>query len=337
MRWLTRFVFLILTMSACNNQPSAPDVSNIRVELDVQRFEKDFFALDTNHLNTELDKLVARYPSFGENFMGTILGADPAWGADTTAMYVKGFIQAFRTVYDSSEKVFANFSPYLKEVEKSCRYVSYYFPEYKMPKKLITYIGPLDGFGDIITEDAFIVGLHHHLGENYSLYQSDVVALTYPSYLTRRFEPGTISVNCMSNVLSDMYPEKNDEKTLVEKMIEKGKRLYVLSKLLPEKEAYKLIGYTKKQLKESLEREAQIWNLFVQNNLLRTTEYNIIKNYVGESPKTAELGDASPGNIGSLMGWQIVKKYMYKNPTTTLKSLMETDEESIFQSSKYKP
>ena len=64
---------------------------------------------------------------------------------------------------------------------------------------------------------------------------------------------------------------------------------------------------------------------------------NIIKNYIGESPKTQELGDASPGNIGSYAGWQIVKKYMSKNPSTTLQQLMQLDNDTLFTETKYKP
>lgn len=98
-----------------------------------------------------------------------------------------------------------------------------------------------------------------------------------------------------------------------------------------------MIGYTKEQLKAVYEHEAAVWDLFVQNNFLQTIDNNIIKNYIGEGPKTQELGEASPGNIGSFSGWQIVKKYMDKNPGTTLPALMATDAETIFQQAKYKP
>ena len=69
----------------------------------------------------------------------------------------------------------------------------------------------------------------------------------------------------------------------------------------------------------------------------RTIDNNIIKNYIGEGPKTQELGEASPGNIGSFAGWQIVKKFMLKNPKFTLTELMAADTETIFQQAKYKP
>ena len=141
----------------------------------------------------------------------------------------------------------------------------------------------------------------------------------------------------MKNIVTDIYPEKNEDKTLVIQMVEKGKRLYMLSKLLPYTNENKLIGYTQTQLKDSYGHEAAIWNLFVQNNFLQTIDYNITKNYIGEGPKTPELGEASPGNIGSFAGWQIVKKYMDKFPETSLKKLMDMDAEKIFQEAKYKP
>lgn len=330
-------LLLLISIISCNNNNKAPDVSAIKVDLTTKRFERDLFALDTNMIAARLDQLISKYPSFGENFLTTILNTDPRWSPDSSADYIKGFIGAYRKVYDSSQGVFADFSSYEKQLEKAVQYLKYYFPEYKAPQKIITYIGPLDGFGDILAEDAFIVGLHHHLGKNFSLYKSMYVNETYPEYISSRFEPAYIQVNCMKNVVNDMYPEKLEDKSLVIQMVEKGKRLYMISKLLPSVEEYKLIGYTEKQLKESYAREKIIWDLFVQNNFLQTTDNNVIKNYIGEGPKTMELGEASPGNIGSFAGWQIVKKYMEKNPGITLPRLMSMDAEVIFQQAKYKP
>lgn len=120
-------------------------------------------------------------------------------------------------------------------------------------------------------------------------------------------------------------------------MVEKGKRLYLLQKLVPFAKDNQLIGYTEKQLKESKAREAAIWDLFVQNGLLQSIDNSVIKNYIGESPKTTELGEAAPGNIGSFAGWQIVQKFMSKFPETSLSWLMTMDAETLFSQAKYKP
>ncbi len=331
------FLFTGILLNSCNNADNTPDVSNIQVDLKTLRFEKDLFTIDSANYTANLDLVISKYPSFGENFLSTIINADPKWPADSTADYVHGFTTAYRKIYDTAQIVFKDFAPYEREIKKGLQFVKYYFPDFKIPNKIITYIGPIDGYGDILSDDAIIVGLHHHLGKNFSLYNSEIVQETYPDYISNRFEPDYIAVNCMKNIVNDLYPEKMDEKALVQQMVEKGKRLFVLSKLLPKTEEYKLIGYTKEQLKAVYGHEAAVWDLFVQNNFLRTIDNNIIKNYIGEGPKTQELGEASPGNIGSFAGWQIVKKFMQKNPKTNLAELMAADAETIFQQAKYKP
>ncbi|MBC7936414.1 MAG: hypothetical protein H7Y86_13775 [Rhizobacter sp.] len=336
MRFLLMTVICSALIFSCNSNKT-PDISGIKADLTTRRFERDFFELDSNQLPAQLEAVIAKYPSFGENFLATILNVDPKWSGDTAVNYIRGFLLSYRPVFDSAQKVFADFSPYEKEIEKALRYTKYYFPQYKVPSKIITYIGPLDGYGDILDADVFIVGLHQHLGKKFSMYSNALVRETYPDYISARFEPAYIPVNCMKNIVSDLYPEKEEDKSLVVQMVEKGKRLFILQKLLPATDEYMLIGYTEKQWKESSKRQAQIWNLFIQNNFLQSIDYNIIKNYIGESPKTQELGDASPGNIGAFCGWQIVNKYMDKFPETTLTQLMSTDAETVFQQAKYKP
>ena len=336
MRLYIAAIIICFFLFSCSSN-KIPDVSNIKISLTTERFEKDLFDTTTSNLLIYLKQVNTNSPSFIENYLLKILSVDPSWPADTTSAYVNGFIKAYRPVYDSAEKIFNDFTPYEAEIKKGLQFVKYYFPEYRVPKKIITYIGPADGFGDIIAKDALVVGLHHHLGKNNSLYKTTFVEETYPEYVSRRFEPDYIAVNCMNNIVYDLYPEKEDDKPLVNQMVEKGKRLYLLSKFLPLTEEYKLIGYTKEQLKDSYAHEAVIWDMFIKNSLLQTTDKNTIKNYVDESPKTQELGEGAPGNIGSFAGWQIIKKYMQKKPATTLEELMKLDTEIIFQEAKYKP
>ncbi len=337
MRIVTILCCLSVFFASCNNGEKTPDVSDMKIQLTTQHFEKELFALDTANFSANLEKLIAKYPSFGENFLSTVLGTDPKWTADSVAAYVKGFADAYKNIYDTATLVFKDFTPYENEIKKGLQFVKHYFPNYKIPDKIITYIGPLNGYGDILADDALIVGLHLHLGKTFSLYHSELVQQTYPEYISRRFEPDYIVVNSLKNIVLDLYPEKMEEKSLVQQMVEKGKRLYLLSKLLPGTDEYKLIGYTAEQLKDVYAHEKNVWDMFVQNNMLQTIDENVIKNYIGESPKTQELGDASPGNIGSFAGWQIVKKYMQKNPEITLQKLMATDADTIFQEAKYKP
>ncbi|MDQ6842910.1 MAG: hypothetical protein M3Z92_00960, partial [Bacteroidota bacterium] len=191
--------------------------------------------------------------------------------------------------------------------------------------------------GDILTSEGFGIGLQLHMGKNFSFYRSAEGQEQYPDYLSNNFDPAHITVNCMRNTIDDLFPDKSNGRALIEQMVEKGKRLYLLTKFLPYTPEFICIGYTNKQLKDSYTNEAVIWDFFLNNDLLNNTEQNIVKNYIGESPKTQELGEDSPGNLGAFTGLQIIKKYMEKFPETKLGELMKTDAREIYSKSKYKP
>lgn len=345
---MKNWLFLLtaaLILTSCNNE-NVPDVSNIKVDLQVQRFDQDFFAIDTNKIGLSMLQLQQKYPAFLNDYLINILGIPLVVGNDTAAeSVIKRFITDYRPIKDTADKVFTSLTDIEKEVKRGLQFAKHYFPGYQPPTKLITFIGPMDayyeaslgGYGDIITRDALGVGLQLHMGKNFSIYRSEMGQRLYPDYISRRFEPAYIPVNCMKNIIDDLFPEKSADRPLIEQMIEKGKRMYVLDRLLPYSDDTIKIGYTKKQLEGCYENEGLIWNFFLQNNLLYSIDPAVNKTYIQDGPKTEELGNASPGYIGLFVGWQIVKKYMDKNSELNMQQLMQTNAKKIFEESKYKP
>jgi hypothetical protein len=328
---------ILSVLFSCSGGKENPDVSGIKINVSTYRFEKALFQSNSAAPDKELDATLSGNNSFGLFFLNTILNADPSWHQDTLKNYVAGFVYSHKNVFDTAEKIFADFTPYEQQIKKALQYLKYYFPGYAAPSEIITYIGPLDGYGDIITDDALVVALQHHLGKDASFYKQGWLQETYPNYITSKFEPEYIVVNCMKNIVNDMYPDDKIDAPLGLQMVEVGKRLFMMEKLMPDVDPFRIIGYSKEQLKGCYDHERAVWDLFIQNDLLQSIDKNIIKNYLGESPKTQELGESSPGNIGAFSGWQIVKKYMDKYPETKLNELMKMDPEKILQLAKYKP
>ncbi|HYF33443.1 MAG TPA: hypothetical protein VD993_20100 [Chitinophagaceae bacterium] len=331
---------------ACNSE-NTPDVSDIDIKLETQRFEQDFFAIDTNNVNASLIQLEKKYPNFLNDFLINILGVPLLQGGDSgTNLVVRRFIADYRAIKENADKEFKSFDKVESEVRRGLQFVKHYFPGYPLPAKLITFIGPLDAYyepsvgglhGDVITSDALGIGLQLHMGKDFAVYHTELGQRLYPSYISRRFEAGYIPVNCMKNIVDDMFPDNSADKPLIDQIVEKGKRMYLLDKLLPHIADTLKIGYTTKQLEGCYENEGNIWNFFLRNNLLFSIDPALTKNYIQDGPKTDELGEGAPGYIGLFVGWRIVEKYMEKNSDLSLQQLMQTEPRKIFEESKYKP
>lgn len=326
-------LLLVVLLLSCRQGKQLPDVSGVAVTLTTQRFEKDFFATDTLQLNASMDRLVQKYPGFAQDFLFNILGTTP----DQAPRDVPAFLRSYQSVYANTDALFGDLQQISNQVKQGFRYVHYYFPNYKLPGKLISFIGPIDSYGCILTQDAVAVGLQLFLGKDHPIYAREQGQAMYPSFISRRFDKAYIPVNVLRNIIDDMYPPQNPGKPLVEQMVEAGKKLYLLDQFLPELSDTLKTGYTKAQLEACYKNERNIWSMFMVNELLYKSDPQVTRDYMVDGPMTQLLGEGSPGNIGQFTGWQIVKKWMEKNKQASLKDLMEKDPARLFEESKYKP
>lgn len=340
--------FAAVIFFSCKSNKNIPDVSSIKVNLETKRFEDDFFAIDTIKVAQSMKLVFEKYPDFLPLYTANILGLDldslliPNNPQDEA---IRMFIHDYMPIKDSSDLLYKNFSKETEAIKQGLQFVKYYFPDYKVPESVITFIGPINANfqtsfgvqGDVLTAKSLGIGLQLHMGKDFSFYKSEEGLEQYPEYLSRNFDKAHIPVNCMRNIVDDLFPEKGVGKPLIEQIVDKGRRMFLLTKFLPTTPEFECIGYTKKQLDDCYKNEAVIWDFFLNNDLLNKTDQNVVQNYIGEGPKTQELGEGSPGNIGTFSGLQIVKKFMEKYPETSLATLMKTDAREIYSKSKYKP
>jgi hypothetical protein len=324
-------------MAGCTRR-NIPDVSDVKVQLQMQRFENDFFAIDTNHVDQSLQQLQNKYPGFLRDFIFNILALPPhPDSSKVVEQQVVSFLKSYKPLKDSVDKIYSNSNDIADQVKRGLQFVKYYFPDYKLPGKLITFIGPINSYGNILTTDALAVGLQLYMGSNYSLYQSEAGQEEYPAYISRRFQKEYIPVNCIKTIVNDMFPDNDAGGPLIEQMVQAGKRLYLLDQFMPESEDTLKTGYTKSQLEGCYKNEETIWSHFVQNDLLYVSDPSVVNDYMNDAPKTQAFGEESPGFIGQFVGWQIVKKWISKNEKVTLQQLIETNPRTIFEQAKYKP
>ncbi len=328
---------MVLLFHACKPGSKAPDVSHIPMDVSIQRFDSALFSLDTNNLQPGLTTLHASYPVFMPIYISEIMNM----GAYTDSsreiqQQIRLFLTNpdFRQLENAVTAKFGNTTSLQTQLAQAFRYTKYYIPAFH-PPKVVTFISGIANYGAITIDSILGVGLDMYMGADFPPYAR---IPDYPDYMIRRFAPEYITTNCMQVIQQQLYPAPRNGGGLLEQMIEAGKQQYFLSKVLPQTADSIRFGYTKDQLQWCHENEKMIWQFFVQNNLLYSTDWQQINHFMTDAPSTQGMPEGSPGKIGYFVGYAIVSKYMEKHADVTLQQLMESKNLlEIFKESKYRP
>ena len=319
---------------ACNSSNENVPKQAPEVVVTIEPFMDDFFTMDTIQVAKSIDKLFKKYPLFSADYFTYIITAHPQ--KDTLA--IKAFYKAYMPVYKDAKKVNA-INIAIPKIQEGFKNLQYYFPNYKLEKKIIVFLGPLESYGNIITKEGVAVGLQLYLGANAPWYYSTQIQTIYPTYISRRFAPEYIAVNSVQNIINDIVPLNVATGNVLHHMIEEGKRQYIVSKCITSLPDTILMGYTAKQL-ASLEREeSNIWTYFLKQNTLFSKDPNEVRAVMQESPYSDLFGEELPGNTGKYMGFKIVTAWMEKREQKNIKFdvLLKTPSNIIFENAKYKP
>lgn len=331
-------IFITCIMLASCSHGKKVDVSNIALDVKIDRFDHDLDDMRKKPMAQQSLFLQRKYGNFYQDFIERIL---PAGSIKDTA-YFAHLRQIFATkdyisVKHDVDSVFPNLDKQEAQLTDAFRRIKYYFPKKQLPK-VYAY---LSGFQAQTTvgDGYFGIGLDMFLGADSRFYPALIQVL--PRYVTRRFTPDYIAPRVVEGIArEDMFPEPDTHKTLLDKMIYAGKVMYFMDKVLPYAADTIKIGYTGAQIKWCEDFKANIWGYFLEENLLYESDMQKIDKYISEAPFTPGLGERneSAPKLAVWTGWQIVREYMERNPDITLAQLMALDDaQKILNGSKYRP
>jgi gliding motility-associated lipoprotein GldB len=332
------FFLICLAALSCNSKKSV-DISNIKLNIPIERFDQELSGLNSDSISEIAPVLRKKYTWFYDDYMEKMVGAGPTWD---TVYYTnlrsilrnKDYLELSATV----AQTFPSLEKQQLELNQAFRYIKYYYPKQKFPR-LISFIS---GFAvqTPIGNDYIGIGLDMFLGKNGDRFYP-ALRQSIPQYISRRFNPENISPRVIEAFIrEEMFLENDADRTLISKMVYNGKILYFMDSVLPAITDILKIGYSTEQLEWCKENEAGIWAYFLENDLLFESDYMKIQRYLSEAPFTPGLGEnsSSAPKLGVWTGWQIVRQYMEKNPDISVQQLMlEKDAQKILAGSKYKP
>ncbi|KLT65116.1 gliding motility lipoprotein GldB [Pedobacter sp. BMA] len=328
------FLFALAFISCKDSK--RPDVSQINVEIKIQRFDKELFAMKGKDVVQTNSLLSAKYGLFYDDYIKKMVGSPDYSNGEVLSTLFKD--QAYTDLTKEVDSVYPNLKIQEAGLTKTFKYIKYYYPKARLPR----FVSFVSGFAyQMPVGDQYLgIGLDMFLGKDSKFYKAIVQSV--PLYLSRRFSPEYIVPRVAETYAhEELFQEPDEDRSLLAKMIFQGKILYFLDQVLPENMADSVkIGYSAEQLKWAQNFEGDIWAYFLENNFLYETDYQKIQVFLSEGPFTPGLGenrDSAP-KLGVYTGWQIVKKYMQENPKTTLQQLMaDNDAQKILNQSKYKP
>jgi gliding motility-associated lipoprotein GldB len=308
---------LFILFLSCNNESKVEsDIANIKVEFNIERFDRAFATAQSK----DLQKLKTTYP-----FLFSKRISDSVWIGNMRDTLQ---LQLFAEV----DTKFGDLKEIHNDVKQLFQHLKYYDKTFTEPR-VIALTNFVDYRNKTITTDTIVlIALDNYLGSNHEFY-ADI-----PKYLTQIMEPSQI-VSDLATDYSQKYIFQSQRKSLLDEMIYFGKELYFKDKIIPFKSDAEKIGYTEEQFDWAISNESYIWRYFIERELLYSTDNSIASRFVAPAPFTKfylELDAESPGRLGQYIGWQIVRSYMENNDVELL-AMLQKEPAEIFNNAKFKP
>lgn len=311
-------IFTLLLLGSCKKEKNfESEIASLPMDVHVERFDQLF----ANSKPEEFSKLKADYAFlFSEKYK------DSFW----IAKMQDTLMHELAAEVDKNIKDFPKIET---EIADLFRHLSFYFPRFQQPR-VITAISYVDYRNKIFVNDSIaIISIDDYLGSEHKFYNG------ISKYIRDEFNEEQIVVDLAAQYAQN-YIFQTEHRTLLDDMIYYGKQLYFMDKVIPFKTDAEKIAYTQEKLEWSKANEFQIWQYFVDRELLFSTDSKLPGRFINPAPfskfQLEQIDNESPGKIGQFIGWMIVRSYMENNEVSFQEMLSKSAEE-IFNNSNYKP
>ena len=317
MRYFITVLILLFSFLSCNtNKKDTLDVSNIKVDFTLNRFDVDFY----NSTEESLPKLKKKYPFlFPKEFTDSIAIA-------------KINDEQEQNLFVETQKIYKELTFLKDDLSTLFKHIKYYNSKFNSPS-VITMLSNIDYNNRVIYADSLLlVSLDVYLGKTHEFYGD------YPKYIKENNTKDHIIVDVAKSIIEKHFIPLN-KRDFISKIIYEGKKMFFLESYLPYVKDFKKIGYSKSKFDWAVANEEEIWMYFIENNILDSTETKLNKRFIENAPFSKfymEHDNLTPGKIGVWIGWQIVRSFM-KHNDVSLQELKKINELDLLKKSKYKP
>jgi hypothetical protein len=326
------FLVLLGGLAGCKNDVEEkcafiPDTKNITIDLQIESLEDSLPAITSK---AQLVNFFSHHTAMRDYLFNR--NAYPNDSVFINTLYSKFTNPHIDTLLLETKKVFGDGTALKQELTSAFTNLTYYYSDFQIPK-VETVITGLES--DLFVSDSLIIiGLDYYLGKG-ARYRPDM-----HEYMLRRYDKNFIVPSIM--LLYGIDSRYNDtdlrDRTVLADMVTYGKAYYFAKHMMPCTPDSVLIGYTAEEIAGARANQDMIWKRLIEDEAFFSTDGKVKQRYIGERPKTFEVGDQAPGRIGTWVGWQIVNSYAArKSDLPFTQVMMQKDAKLIFNESRYRP
>lgn len=307
---------LCLFFSCSDKNETKIDVSEIKVDFSIKRYDVDFYNANAKTLtNVKL-----KYPYLFPNEFTDSLALAKINNKDEQELFAE------------IQKIYDDLLPLKNQLNSLFKHIKYYNSRFKEPD-VVTFLSNIDYESRVIYADSLLlISLDVYLGKQHRFYAD------YPKYIKENNTKEHLVVD-VANAIIDQQVHPFNKRRFIDKMIYEGKKMYLLDLYLPTISDQEKIGYSSDKFNWANANEQQIWMYFIDRKILFSTDSKLNARFLENAPFSKfymEQDNLSPGKIGVWLGWQIVGSFMEKNDVS-LQELLKMNEDEIFKKSNYKP
>ena len=312
---------IVLALNSCKKDNEAQwkvEITQPAEKVSMTDISKEFF-----DPNVSLEQFQAKFPWF----QGSVPNEDFA-NRRTDPQEIKLYQEAASKIDKAKLE---------KDLNGLFSHIKYYFPKFKTPKVFL-FSSSLQMIQEPILYDEktnfLFVDITGFMGFKNPNYKG------LELYFQKSMNPGNI-VPKISRIFAErIVPFSTDHQKFVDLMLYNGKVMMLQDAFLPETPDYLKIDYTKEQYDWAKNNEANVYNYFVESNLIFGDDHRLVERFINPGPFSkfyTEIDNESSPMIGVFTGWQICKAYFSKYPETKLTDFIKKDATQIFNEAGYKP
>lgn len=325
-------IFSSVLLTSCSSDPLDVDVSGIDLDIKYERFEQEMFAVKSPLEMTKLNQsLIERGGELYEFYVFDILRSGSVFD-DSIGTYLYYFVNdsSMKMAFADISAEFQDFETEEAQITDMFKHLKYHLPEMPLPETVITYNSAFN-YGVVSTSTSIGIGLDMYLGQ----YNRIIKQLGFPIYMKEKMEHEYLPVDVAHSWLVTNVLGMSKGETFLDQMIYYGKLRYLIDAMLPDLPDHLKIRYTQEEYDWAVASEWDVWQYILDMNWVYSTELKLNLRYFEEAPTTVGI-EGSPGRLGQLMGWQMVRQFMDKNEDYTVLDLLNETNQAKFLKT-YKP